>query len=94
MASANNMLEEIMNDISEIEGISLNQHITLIPTGVDLLDKIAGGGIPVGKLVAIAGSPGGGKSTLACEIIASFNVSIHALWVFMRIQNKLCQMIG
>jgi RecA/RadA recombinase len=72
MASANSMLEEIMNDISEIEGVSLNQNITLIPTGVDLLDKIAGGGIPVGKLVAIAGAPGGGKSSLACQIIAGF----------------------
>jgi len=55
------MIDEIMDDLSEIEGISFNQQLTLIPTGIDLLDTIAGGGIPVGKLISIAGAPGGGK---------------------------------
>jgi len=67
-----NMMNEIMEDLAEIEGISFNQHHIVIPTGIDLLDTIAGGGFPAGKLISIAGSPGGGKSSLAGRIISGF----------------------
>jgi RecA/RadA recombinase len=41
-----------------------------IPTGIDILDAIMGGGISM-KFSMIAGPPGGGKSTLVAKIIAA-----------------------
>lgn len=41
-----------------------------IPTGIDVLDTILGGGI-TSKLTQIVGAPGTGKSALAAKIIAS-----------------------
>lgn len=76
------IIDEIMEDLSEINGISFNQELKIIPTGIDLLDTIAGGGIPVGKLISIAGSPGGGKSTLVCKIASSFQKSDPQSLVF------------
>ena len=45
--------------------------IEKIPTGVDLLDAIAGGGFGVGVFSLICGSPGTFKSALLSQIIAS-----------------------
>lgn len=42
----------------------------LIPTGINLLNKILGGGIP-NKVVQLIGNPGSGKSALAGKIISS-----------------------
>jgi len=43
---------------------------SVIPTGVDLLDAILGGGIAIGGLDIIVGSPGSGKSMLAIQTLA------------------------
>lgn len=43
---------------------------TIIPTGLDLLDAILGGGIAIGALDIIVGQPGSGKSMLAIQILA------------------------
>lgn len=41
-------------------------------TGVDALDYLWGGGVPLGYMLALWGKPGCGKSTLACQISRSF----------------------
>ena len=45
--------------------------IEKIPTGIDLLDAIMGGGIGAGTFTMIAGNPGTFKSALVAQIIAS-----------------------
>ena len=42
----------------------------LIPTGIDLIDAILGGGFAVGALNIIVGQPGSGKSMLAIQTYA------------------------
>jgi RecA/RadA recombinase len=42
-----------------------------IPTGIDLLDAIMGGGFAIGSMGMIVGQPGGGKSMLAIQVMAS-----------------------
>ncbi len=42
-----------------------------LPTGIDLLDAILGGGFAVGALNIIVGQPGSGKSMIACQTIGA-----------------------
>jgi len=42
----------------------------VIPTGIDILDAILGGGVAIGALDIIVGQPGSGKSMLAIQILA------------------------
>jgi protein RecA len=39
-----------------------------LPTFLPRIDKVFGGGLPFGRMVEIAGKPGGGKSTIAFHI--------------------------
>ncbi len=41
----------------------------VIPTGIDILDAILGGGLAVGALSIVVGSPGSGKSMLAIQTL-------------------------
>jgi len=43
---------------------------SVIPTGLDLLDAILGGGFAIGALDIIVGQPGSGKSMLAIQVLA------------------------
>jgi RecA/RadA recombinase len=53
-------------DTKESSGI-----IDTIPTGIDLLDTILGGGVGSGTLTLIAGNPGTFKSAIAGQILAN-----------------------
>jgi RecA/RadA recombinase len=53
-------------EIEESSGIKI-----VIPTGIDVIDAILGGGFVVGCLNIIVGQPGGGKSTLASQTIGN-----------------------
>lgn len=66
------LMDEIIAGLESIKGITFNQEIEVVTTGLDLLDGCAGGGFPKGKLLLLAGAPGGGKSTLAGQVIGSF----------------------
>lgn len=44
---------------------------TAVPTSIDLLDAILGGGFAVGSLAQIVGQTGGGKSMLAMQFLGS-----------------------
>ncbi|MFW6242539.1 MAG: ATPase domain-containing protein, partial [bacterium] len=53
-------------DISESSGIKI-----VIPTGIDVVDAILGGGFAVGCLNIIVGQPGGGKTMIAAQTLAN-----------------------
>jgi replicative DNA helicase len=40
-----------------------------LPTGIRALDKLFGGGLPLGQMTAIAAAPGLGKSALALQLV-------------------------
>lgn len=53
-------------DIQESSGTKI-----VIPTGLDLVDAVLGGGFVVGCLNIIVGQPGGGKTTLVAQTIGN-----------------------
>jgi len=57
---------ENKSDISPDKGIK-----AVIPSGIDLLDTILGGGFPIGALSIIVGQPGSGKSMLAFQALGA-----------------------
>lgn len=63
--------------LNEIEADDLEK----IPTGLDELDRVLGGGIVQGGVVLIAGDPGIGKSTLLLQALDSLSRSIPVLYV-------------
>ena len=52
-----------------------------VPTGVDELDRVLGGGVVPGAVVLLAGEPGVGKSTLLLDVAARFAERGRALYV-------------
>ncbi len=52
-----------------------------VPTGVDELDRVLGGGLVPGAVVLLAGEPGVGKSTLLLDVAARFAERARALYV-------------
>src|SRR4051794_23148929 len=52
-----------------------------VPTGVDELDRVLGGGMVPGAVVLMAGEPGVGKSTLLLDVAARFAERARALYV-------------
>jgi len=42
-----------------------------VPTGIDGLDRLMGGGVPQGRTVALIGPPGTGKTTFCLQFIAT-----------------------
>ena len=57
---------ETRADITADEGVKI-----VLPTGIDILDAHLGGGIAVGAMGIIVGSPGSGKTTLAIQTLAN-----------------------
>lgn len=52
-----------------------------IPTGMDELDRIMGGGLVTGEMILIGGEPGVGKSTLLLEVAARLSHKDKTLYV-------------
>lgn len=55
-------LDDALNNIKDLDLANADKDIPCIPTGIDLLDEVMGGGIPVGRLCAMTGSAGSGKA--------------------------------
>lgn len=62
-------IEQIV-DLADVRNVNFYDWRKM-PTGLYNLDKYLYGGVPFGGVTLIAGKPGGGKSTLASQIIAS-----------------------
>jgi len=70
-AAAKLLQEEFTTHLKATQGLVPDYSIrSTIPTGIDLLDVLMGGGAATG-LVQIIGPPGSGKSALAAKIIAT-----------------------
>ena len=55
----------------------------VVETGFDPLDRLGGGGLPVGGLTVLAGAPGAGKSALALQLTLGalhLDPGLRALW--------------
>lgn len=67
------MADELIRALDKtVEDVSFNSTMDIVPTKLENLDYILGGGIPVGKLILALGEPGGGKSTAVAKMMASF----------------------
>ena len=61
MTEVETFVQSLTEDLSKIDDIDLGKEIETAATGLDLLDAISGGGVPVGKLIKLTGAPGGGQ---------------------------------
>jgi len=52
-----------------------------LPTGIDELDRVLGGGVVPGSLILVGGDPGIGKSTLLLQIAYRFSDRFQVLYV-------------
>lgn len=71
---------EVNANIKEDSGIK-----GTIPTGIDLLDAILGGGFPIGALNILVGQPGSGKTMLAIQTMGNaqkiYNGKVHVAFL-------------
>lgn len=51
--------------------IENGEEVEKIPTGIDILDTLTGGGFSIGQIVQIVGLPGSFKSTLMAQIVGN-----------------------
>ncbi len=63
--------------LSQIETTSIDR----IPTGLEELDRVLGGGIVAGGVVLIGGDPGIGKSTLLLQALDALSRQVTVLYV-------------
>jgi len=85
----NQMQMELDSALSKMVQLdSDDTDIELLPTGIDALDLILGGGIALNKLTLIAGDPGTFKSTLAISICAKLKEKYpESLVVYLDSEN-------
>jgi DNA repair protein RadA/Sms len=57
------------------------EELARIPTGIEELDRVLGGGLVAGQVVLLGGDPGIGKSTLLLQALASLDRGLKTLYV-------------
>lgn len=67
------VVKQLQDKYGEIAAITYDDITTIdtIPTGILALDKVLGGGVPVGRMIELLGDPSSGKTTLALTILAN-----------------------
>jgi DNA repair protein RadA/Sms len=66
--------------ITQMADVSLQNEIR-IPSGLDELDRVLGGGLVTGSAVLLGGDPGIGKSTLLLQTITHLSKTLKVLYV-------------
>jgi len=68
-----NVVKQLQHKYGQIAAITYDDitAIETIPTGILALDRVLGGGVPVGRMIELLGDPSSGKTTLALTIIAN-----------------------
>ena len=66
-----------MATLADIEASDVDR----LPTGIDELDRVLGGGIVAGGVVLIGGDPGIGKSTLLLQALDALSRNVRTLYV-------------
>jgi len=84
-SAAKSLQEEFTEHLKATQGLVPDYSIrSTIPTGIDLLDVLMGGGAATG-LLQIIGPPGSGKSALAAKVIATsqrkFKTLTHSVYM-------------
>src|SRR5215213_5949093 len=62
--------------------------IAKAPTGIDGLDEITGGGLPVGRPTLVSGSAGAGKTMLAVEFLVRGATKYNEPGVFLMFEEN------
>jgi DNA repair protein RadA/Sms len=83
-----------------LEAIEATEHVRL-PTGLEEIDRVLGGGLVRGSVVLVGGEPGIGKSTLMLELAASVQTAGRILYVSgeespgqLRMRAERCGLVG
>ena len=72
VVKVNGLHEEFVSFLEDKSEITPDKGVkALIPTEIDLLDTVLGGGFAIGTLAIIVGQPGSGKSMLAFQALAA-----------------------
>ena len=83
-------LDSTLNEIKGLDLANADADIPCISTGIDLLDEVMGGGIPVGKLCAMTGSAGSGKTTAAIQYIVGFQqANPKSLGIYIDVEQAI-----
>ena len=74
--SSNNRFEGLTNSIPRQKLVSIDaEDSPRLPTGIDELDRVLGGGLVPGGVVLLGGDPGIGKSTLLLQALAQLSTN-------------------
>ena len=74
--SSNNRFEGLTNPIPRQKLVSIDaEDSPRLPTGIDELDRVLGGGLVPGGVVLLGGDPGIGKSTLLLQALAQLSAN-------------------
>jgi len=74
--SSSNRFEGLTNPIPRQKLVSINaEDSPRLPTGIDELDRVLGGGLVPGGVVLLGGDPGIGKSTLLLQALAQLSAN-------------------
>jgi circadian clock protein KaiC len=67
-----------------LSGLWISLSITATGTG---LDKLLGGGIPMGRVVLVLGEPGSGKTTLCAQFLANGFMKFNENGVYISLEE-------
>lgn len=83
-------LDDALSKISGLEDLTGSDEIRCVPTGIDLLDEVLGGGVPVGKLCSMTGAAGSAKSSCAIQYIVGFqHYDPRSIGVFIDVEQAI-----
>lgn len=90
---ADDLIAGLDSTLNEIKGLDLadaDSEVPCVSTGIDLLDEVLGGGMPIGKLCSMTGAPGAGKSTAAVQYIVGFQkANPKSIGVYIDIEQAI-----